>query len=398
MIKKIFIKAMILSFCILTILGMSLFASARDFKWPRLIKIATPGTQSGGFASTNGWGAKFGNALDLQLRVVPVDSEVRRYVRFTAGREFDLNSVTVADSTYAIQGEVGYADKRAYPFRAVWHQSDTPWSIVVRGNSKFKTIYDLKQKGVRVALAIGQPAMVTAVKEVLPAFIGWTKEEAEKNWIFVPVSSYAENCRSVTEGKADAAWGATISSVFNEMEAHPAKIRWLDMPLADKDSWQRMLKASPTVIPAKIDLGVPSSIGVEALTSNFIYWSRADADQEMVYQIARWLHQHFDDYKDTHPLNKRMELKYFRNYLNHACLPVAEGTVRYLKEIGQWSAKDEKWNNAAIALMDRWVSARNAALDEAKAKGVDIHWEDKEYLAILKKHTKDIPVFTSRLD
>lgn len=170
------------------------------------------------------------------------------------------------------------------------------------------------------------------------------------------------------------------------------------MPLADKDSWQRMLKASPTVIPAKIDLGVPSSIGVEALTSNFIYWSRADADQEMVYQIARWLHQHFDDYKDTHPLNKRMELKYFRNYLNHACLPVAEGTVRYLKEIGQWSAKDEKWNNAAIALMDRWVSARNAALDEAKAKGVDIHWEDKEYLAILKKHTKDIPVFTSRLD
>ena len=78
MIKKIFIKAMILSFCILTILGMSLFASARDFKWPRLIKIATPGTQSGGFASTNGWGAKFGNALDLQLRVVPVDSEVRR--------------------------------------------------------------------------------------------------------------------------------------------------------------------------------------------------------------------------------------------------------------------------------------------------------------------------------
>ena len=72
--------------------------------------------------------------------------------------------------------------------------------------------------------------------------------------------------------------------------------------------------------------------------------------------------------------------------------------MRYLKEIGQWSAKDEKWNNEAIALMDRWVSARNAALDEAKAKGVDIHWEDKEYLAILKKHTKDIPVFTSRLD
>lgn len=398
MMTKKFIAGTVIGVCVLTILGLSLFVSAREFQWPKPIKIVTPGTQSAGFASTNAWAVKFDETMGTQVRVIPEDSEVRRYVRFTEGKEFELNSVTVVDSSYAIQGEIGYADKRAYPFRAVWHHNDTPWSIVVRGNSRFKTIYDLKQKGVRMALAIGQPAMVTAVKEVLPAFIGWTKEEAEKNWIFVPVSSYAENCRSVTEGKADAAWGATISSVFYEMEAHPAKIRWLDMPLKDKESWRRMLKASPTVIPAKIDFGVPSSIGVEALTSNFIYWSRADVDQEMIYRMAKWFHQNFDHYKDKHSLNKRMNLKYFRNYLNHACLPVAEGTVRYLKEIGQWSAKDEKWNNEAIALMDRWVKARNAALDEAKAKGINIHWEDKAYLAVLEKHIKDIPVFTSRIE
>jgi len=91
-----------------------------------------------------------------------------------------------------------------------------------------------------------------------------------------------------------------------------------------------------------------------------------------------------------------MGVKYFREYLDYAFFPVAEGTVRYLKEIGQWTAADDKWNNEAIALMDRWVKARNAALDEAKAKGVKIHWENKEYLDILGKHTKDIPVFRLR--
>lgn len=395
---KRYFAGIVVCFCILAVIGFSSFAQAQEYKWPPLFRIATPGTQSAGFASTNGWGAKFAEAKGIQVRVIPEDSEVRRYMRFTEGREFELDSVTVADSTYAIQGLIGYADKRCYPFRGVWHHNDTPWGFVVRGDSKFKDIYDLKQKGVRVAVAIGQPPMVTAVKEALPAFLGWTKEEAEKNWVFVPTSSYAENCRSVTDGKADVAYAATISAVVFEMEAHPAKIRWLNMPLKDKDAWKRFIRFRPTAIPSKIDFGAPSSIGTEALTSGFLYWARADVDQEMTYQLAKWFHQSFDSYKDTHTLNKRMELKHFRNYLNHACLPVSEGTIRYLKEIGQWTAADDKWNNEAIALMDRWVKARNAALDEAKAKGVKIHWENKDYLAILEKHTKGIPVFETRVD
>jgi TRAP transporter TAXI family solute receptor len=396
--KKKFFTGAVVGFCLLILMGLSSFTLAGEYKWPPLIRIATPGTQSAGFASTNGWGAKFSEAMGVQVRVIPEDSEVRRYIRFTEGKEFELDSVTVADSSYALQGMIGYADKRCYPFRGVWHHNDTPWGFVVRGDSKFKDIYDLKQKGVRVALAVGQPPMVTAVKEALSGFIGWTKEEAEKNWVFVPTSSYAENCRSVTDGKADVAYAANVSAVIFEMEAHPSKIRWLEMPHKDKAGWKQYLKFRPTTIPTKIDFGVPSSIGVEALTSGFIYWARADADQEMTYQLAKWFHQSFDKYKDTHALNKRMELKHFRNYLNYSCLPVSEGTIRYLKEIGQWSAADDKWNNEAIALMDRWVKARNAALDEAKAKGVKIHWENKDYLAILERHTKDIPLFMTRID
>jgi len=48
--------------------------------------------------------------------------------------------------------------------------------------------------------------------------------------------------------------------------------------------------------------------------------------------------------------------------------------------------------------MDRWVKARNAALDEAKAKGVKIHRDNTEYMAIMEKHTKDIPTFRIKFD
>ncbi|MBN1381893.1 MAG: TAXI family TRAP transporter solute-binding subunit [Deltaproteobacteria bacterium] len=396
--KKSIFVGVVISFCLIMILGFSTVVPAKEFKWPPLVRIATPGTQSAAFASTNGWGPKFGETMSVQVRIIPEDSEVRRYIRFTEGREFELDTVSIADTSYAMQGIIGYADKRAYPVRAAWHHNDTPWAFAVRGDSKFKTVQDLKQKGVRVAVAIGQPPMVVATKEALPAFMGWTKEEAEQNWTFVPASSYAENCRTVTDGKADVAYVATISSVTFEMEAHPAKIRWLPLPLKDKAAWKRWLQVRPTSIPTTIDFGVPSSKGVDSLASNFIYWTRADMSEEMVYQMAKWFHQQYDNYKGTHTLCTRMSIKHFRNYLDYAFLPVHAGTVRYLKEIKQWTEKDDQWNNEAIALMDRWVKARNAALDEAKAKGVKIHWQDKDYLAILEKHTKDIPVFMARLD
>ncbi len=395
---KRYFTGVVVGFFILAIMGFGSFASAQEFKLPPLIRVATAGAQTASFASSNGWGAKFSETMGVQVRVVPEDSEVRRYVRFTEGKEFELNSVTDAVSTMAMEGGIGFADKRAYPFRTVWYHNDTPWGFVVRGDSNIKNVQDLKRKGLRVSVAVGQAVMITAIKEALPAFIGWTPEDAEKNWTFVPASSYAENCRNVTDGKADIAYMSPISAVSYEMEAHPAKIRWINLPVEDKEAWKRFIQIRPTVIPTKMSIGVPSAIGVGALTSTFLYAVRTDMDEEMAYRLAKWFHQNYENYKDTHAISQRMSLKQFREYLNYTSLPVAEGTIRYLKEIGQWSAADDKWNNEAIALMDRWIKARNAALDEAKAKGVNIHWENKEYLAILEKHTKGIPVFMTRLD
>ncbi len=367
------------------------------FNWPPMLRVATPSTQSGSFASTNGWAPMLQEDTGMMVRVVPEDSEIRRYIRFTDGKEFELVSTSIAEHAYATMGRDGYASIKPVAVRVVWHHNDTPWGFAVRGDSKYKTIYDLKQKGVRIALSTQSPPMMKAVQEALPAFIGWTKEEAAENWTFVPVGSYAEGARSIPEGKADVAYVAPISSITQEMESHPKGLRWLAMPLDDKKGWEGYLKHRPTAIPTTLDFGVKSAIGVDSLSSNFIYWTRTDIDQEMVYRLAKWFHENFDEYKATHGLAKRMSIEHFRKFLNHSPFPVAEGTVRYLKEIGQWTEKDDKWNEEMIQKMDQWIAARNAAMKEAESKGVKLHWQDEQYLEILKKHTEGIPIYKTRL-
>lgn len=397
--KKKLLLGFAVAFFAVMLIGFNQHVSSQQaaLKWPPMLRVSTPGTQSSVFAVSNGWGPKFTASVGANIRVIPEDNELRRYVRFTDGKEYELHSQSISDMAQAIQGEAGYAVVRAFPTRAAWHIADTPWGFVTRGDTKYKTIYDLKQKGVRVALSTQSPPMMVAVREGLPAFLGWTPEEAAKNWTFIPAGSYAENCRSITDGKADVAWVSPISPVTFEMEAHPQKLRWLPMVAKDKDGWKRWLDSRPTTIPMVLDYGAPSARGLDMLSSNFIYWTRPDQDQEMVYQMAKWFNEQFNNYKDVHSAAERMALSHFRSYLNHAPLPVAEGTIRYLKEIKKWTPADDKWNNDAIKLMDRWIAARNAALDEAQAKGMKLQWDDKDFRAILEKHTAGIPAFRTRL-
>src|SRR5690606_21334738 len=50
-----------------------------NYTWPKLLVIGTPGTSSGGFASTNGWAPVLQQDGGPNVRVIPEDSELMRY-------------------------------------------------------------------------------------------------------------------------------------------------------------------------------------------------------------------------------------------------------------------------------------------------------------------------------
>lgn len=372
-------------------------AQAAEFKWPRLLVIGTSGTNSGGFASTNGWAPILQKEVGTTIRVVPEDNEPMRYRRLTERKDIAITSVSAAEMRFQIQGIGGYAATAPAAQRMLWHHNDTPWGYVVSGDSKIKSMDDLKKGGFRITQGVFSPPMVFTVTRALPAYLGMTEEEAQKKFTYVPASSYAENCRSVVEGKADITYCSPISSVTSEIEGAPGGIRWIPMPATDTESWARYLVHRPMLIPAPMALGVSTARNVPGAVSNFIYAVTPETDVEFAYNMAKWMHKSFDAYKGTHPLAARMSLELFRGYLDRTPIPVHEGTVRYLREIGAWTDKDDAWNKEAIAKMDRWVAARKAAMDEARKAGVKIDFNDEAFMKIHEKHTKDLEGFKTRL-
>ncbi|MDJ0930681.1 TAXI family TRAP transporter solute-binding subunit [Breoghania sp.] len=281
--------------------------------------------------------------------------------------------------------------------RILWHHNDTPWGYVASGNPDLTSLKDLAKGGYRVATSLFSPTLVTSVQMGLPALTGLTPQEAMEKFTFVPASSYAENCRFVTDGKADVALCSPVSSLLSEMEAAPGGIKWLPMSIDDKEGWNGYLKARPMLILTKIAMGVQSAHGIDGSTSNFIYVVPAAADADFAYHMAKWLAESYDDYKATHPLATRMSGEIFRAYLDRTPLPVHEGTVRYLREAGLWSEEDDARNEAAIAQMDAWVKVRNAALEDAREQGIRPSPDDETFAEILKTHTEGLEGFRSRL-
>lgn len=372
-------------------------AADGSYTWPKLLVVGTTGTVGSTFAPTNGWAAILQKEIGTTVRIVPVDNELQRMLRLTDRKDIAISGVTVPELRFQVEGLGGYAAAKPAAQRIVWHLNDSPWGFVTSGKSDLQSIADVKKGGVRVAEGVFAPTMSAAVRKALPAFLDIPLDQADKVLKYVPASSYAENCRAVVEDKADVAWCSAVSAVTAEMEGAPGGIRWLSLPSDDQAAWERYLEQRPTHIPTTIDFGVKSAHGTGGISSVFVYSATPDADADLVYNLAKWFHGSYDAYKGTHAFTPRMSLELFRKFLDHSPMPVHEGTIRYLREIGAWTDADDAWNKAAIEKMDRWVAARQAAMDEARGAGVKIDFQNEEFLAILRKHTDGLESFRTRL-
>lgn len=373
------------------------------WKWPGDLLIGTPAVGAATHASATAWGSIMEKMTGVKVRVIPEGSEGARMRRLLAG-ELAVSSVTMTEQTVYTQGDEAYVEAPKGELRVLWHHADTPWGWAVRGDSELKTIYDIKKfveagKKVRVAVNTSSGSMIIWSEKALPAFLGILgREDLMKNIVYVPLGSYPANVKSLAEGKADVSMVATISAVTYEIEAHPKGLRWLEKPIADKKGWADVLKWRPTAIPAKMGIGVKSAVGREGWLSNFVYTGTTQTDPELAYQLTKWLHQNFGAYKDAHDLCSRMSLDLFREFLNYSCVPIHDGTIRYLKEIGKWTAADDVWNLEAKKLMARYIDAWKVSTVQAREKKIKIAYDNKEWVDLWKSHIKDIPEFKVRLD
>jgi hypothetical protein len=120
-------------------------------------------------------------------------------------------------------------------------------------------------------------------------------------------------------------------------------------------------------------------------------WARKELDPELAYHLAKWFHKNFDTYKVKDKNCELMSLDLFRESLDVVFLPVHEGTIKYLKEIGMWSAKDDRRQKYNVDLLTRYADGYKTAITEADKKKIKIDPTNKEWVELWNGVKKDIP-------
>ncbi len=369
------------------------------FKWPSELGILVGAIGSGNHAQAVALAPLLEKATGMKVRVVAETSTTMREVRLWQGEmALQINPLNAhIGNVYGEAGAQGYKVGRS---RTIWLQMNCPYGLCVRGDSPLQTIYDLKTrpaqgKDVKFIYQSTATGMVKVVNLAMPAFLDMPGPGKPGGYTPVPIANNTEQIRALGEGRGDVSWVAPITATTYEIESGPYGIRWLDMPFEDTKGWERFLTISYDTPQLVASSGVKSALGHQMTNSPFIYQVTAENEDDFAYNLSKWINENYNSFKDLTPTTPDLALKYFRGYIDTALFPIAKGTIRYLKEIGQWTDKDDQWNNEAIKQDDVFVQVRDAFLTEAKAKGMAP--DSKEAAALwTATYVPRLPVLTAR--
>ncbi|KZX98482.1 hypothetical protein A3721_06410 [Sulfitobacter sp. HI0023] len=338
------------------------------------------------------WTAKFSTDTGVKARVKPSPNGYSRsaWLAEGEGRLALSQASTYFDKMDAALGfaspAAGPSDTRLFGISAI-----SAWGYVVRGNSDIKSLDDIGP-GTRIAYAESTPFLAAGIDALL-AYRGLEKSDVS----LIEVGSYSANTTVLTEERADVTFTGPLSGINYQAEATPGGIRWLPLPERsdNPEAYDRYRKILPGYSPGINQTGTESSIGILLDHSFQDYHVRGDEDEEFVYQLYKWTVEHHDEYKDDYVHAKMMSLENLVKYLDQGALePLADGTIRYLKEVDLWKPEYQARQDALIALAERQVEAFRAAVDEARERGITVQQGDQEWIDLWKEYrvSHDIPL------
>ena len=321
------------------------------------------------------------------LRVVPGKNDVSRLLPLVKGRvSYSANGIA---TYFAQEGVQQFAGRNwgPLPLRLVLTSyGDSNQAIAVAADSGIRELAQLK--GRRVPFVRGAPAINQTIEAFL-ACAGLSWQDVER----VEFPGYGAMWNAVVNGQVDVAYGTTVSGPTRKLEASPRGIFWPPVRHNDTACWARMRTVVPFFTPHLATRG--AAISAEAPHEGATYpypllITLPERKADEVYALTRVLHQHYDEYKDADPgaIGWALDRQVF-----DWVVPFHAGAVRYLKDVGVWSAAFSDHNDGLIrrqdvlqrawrayrenapgdaeAFTEGWLAARVSALDAA---GLDPIW------------------------
>jgi TRAP transporter TAXI family solute receptor len=340
-------------------------SSQSGIKLPETLTWTAYDVGSGGYNQAVAIGNALKNKLNVTLRVLPGKNDVSRTIPLRDGKiPFSANGV--GGSYMAQEGvyEFGARDWGPQPVRALLlNNSDALLTIVTAKDANIKTIADLKGK--RVAWVVGAPALNQNITALL-AFAGLTWNDVKR----VDFGGFGAAMDGIVANQVDAAFASTISGQAFKIAASPRGVQYPVVPHADKEGWARINKVAPFYVRGWGAEGADLSNEkrVEGATYPYpVLMSMANIDADLVYNMTKAMVELFPEYKDGAPGNVGWDIN--RQIFAWA-IPMHDGSIKYFKEIGKWTAEHQKHNDALVArqkvLADAWKSFTANAPADAK--------------------------------
>lgn len=373
------------------VLGVSVAAMggarADDYKWPAYFKVVTPIVGSANHSLAVAWTSEFTAQTGARVAVLPAPNGYARAEWLDTG-EGDVALVQANEYFDQMEAVEGYLTPEGGPTdtRVAMMNLITPWGYMVRADGDIKSFMDVKE-GTRISLTKSS-SFLTGGMEALLDYRGLSLDDMN----VVEVGNYGANTKIVTEGRADVTFTSPLSGTSYEAEASASGIAWLPLPKQEDDpeAFARYRMKAVGYVPTVTESGTKSSVGVymdHAFQTNHV---RADADPEFVYQLVKWLDEHYDDFKDDFQHAHMMSIGSLKKFLDAGALqPLHDGTIRYLKEKGIWTDKYQERQDALVKLATDRVALWQEAMEEGKAKGMRISPEDEGFRSLWEQKKKD---------
>jgi len=356
-------------------------AFAADVKLPSQISWTAYGTTSSGYAQSIGIGQMLTKKYNTGLRVIPGKNDVSRMVPLREGQT-PLCACGIA-AYFAQEGAYMFGTKKWGPMRVYNlfnNIGDNGQQAVVTADSGVKSIKDIKGK--RVTWVKGAPALNMNMSAFL-AFAGYTWDDVQK----VIVPGWKQSIEALINGQADAAWGSTASSAYNQLAASPRGLYFVNLPHNDKEGWKRANAIAPHWAPQMVKVGVNlksnESGKVPWQGNNFpypIFVATAAANDDLAYGLTKAVMENFESIKDSGPSMGGYQLS-AQNL--KWIFPYHPGSIKYFKEKGVWTAEHDAHNAGLLKRHDlleaTWkkVLAMNVADDKFEAT-----WRDERGKAL----------------
>jgi TRAP transporter TAXI family solute receptor len=361
--------------------------------WPKGIHITAPSKGPKYFAPL-----AFSGVLEektgMKVRIIPDEVHFQRLKAFREG-EYDIYVQGSGGPLFFQQGVNEYAVKGngPLPITVMWPAVIEPFSPMLRGDTKYKTIKDLKP-GITFAAPPGAAPQANCYG--VAAWAGLKDHE----WKIIEFGSMGAAVNAIPDGKADIVWWIPDAGETYEAETKPKGLHWIDLnPKADPAGAERALEKCPNWMFGKAPgTSVKSAKGTNlALVATYFYVLE-DMDEDLVYNMCKFIDENIDALKEKHPSAGTQSLESFKSILGGNFIPLHNGTIRYLKEKGIWTDADQKRQDFNKKVFNMYIKAFDKAVAEAESKKIKPVAGNKQWLDIWASNKKGIPRLKVRME